>query len=56
MNDYLTTKEIAKNFGVNIITVRRWIDKKMLTAYKFGKDFRIKRSDFELFLKERKVK
>lgn len=56
MDEYLTTKEIASLLKVNVLTVRRWIDKRLLTAYKFNKEYRIKTTDFELFLKERKVK
>lgn len=55
MDVYLTTKEIASLLKVNVLTVRRWIDKKLLTAYKFNKEYRIKKIDFEKFIEERKV-
>lgn len=56
MDEYLTTKEIASLLKINVLTVRRWIDKRLLTAYKFNKEYRIKAADFELFLRERRVK
>lgn len=56
MNEYLTTKEIAILLQVNILTVRRWIEAKQLPAYKFSKEYRVKKSDFENFLEERKTK
>lgn len=56
MNEYLTTREIASLLKVNVLTIRRWIDKRLLTAYKLNKEYRIKKADFDLFLKERKVK
>lgn len=55
MEEFLTTKQIASILKINIITVRRWIEANKLTAYKFDKEFRIKKSDFERFLEERKI-
>jgi excisionase family DNA binding protein len=56
MDEYLTTKEIASLLKINVLTVRRWIEKRQLIAYRFNKEYRINKADFELFLKERKVK
>lgn len=56
MNEYLTTKEIASLLKVNVLTVRRWIDKKLLLAYKLNKEFRITKEELERFLEERKTK
>lgn len=55
MDEYLTTKEIASILRVNILTVRRWISANKLKALFLGKEFRIKKSDFEEFIKEREV-
>lgn len=55
MDEFLTTKEIAKLLKVNIITIRRWIDKKLLPSYKLGKEFRIKKNDFDKFLADRRI-
>lgn len=56
MDEYLTTKEIASILKINVLTVRRWIDSKLLSAYRFNKEYRIKKSDFDKFLEERKTK
>lgn len=55
MDDYLTTKELASLLKVNILTVRRWIASKKLPAIFLGKEYRIKKSDFNEFLKKREV-
>ncbi len=56
MDEFLTTKEIADALKVNIVTVRRWIVSGKLPATFLGKEFRIKKEDFEKFLSERRVK
>ena len=54
-DDWLTVDEIAKDLKVTIETVRNWIKSKQLTAYKVGRDYRIKRSDYDVFLQHRKT-
>lgn len=56
MDEYLTTEEIAKLLKVNIITIRRYIQSGKLPALFFGKEYRVKRADFNKFLEEKKVK
>ena len=57
MEEYYTTEQIAKMLGIkNVITVRRWIVKRLIGAIKIGKEYRITKSDLERFLQERKVK
>lgn len=56
MDEYLSTRQIAKMFNVNIITVRRWIDKGLLPAIKLERVLRIKREDFDKFLQSRRIK
>ena len=53
---YLTVEDIAHLLDVSIDTVRNWINRKNapLPAYKIGREWRIKREDFEHFLQERK--
>jgi excisionase family DNA binding protein len=53
---YLTVEDIAHLLDVSIDTVRNWINRKKdpLPAYKIGREWRIKREDFEQFLQERK--
>jgi excisionase family DNA binding protein len=56
MDEYLTTKEIASALKVHILTIRRWIASGKLPATFLGKEFRIKKSDFEKFIEDRQVK
>jgi len=53
---FYTTKDIALMLHINVITVRRWIEKKQITAYKFDKEYRIKHEDLEIFLANKKIK
>ena len=46
-------ESIAKELAINIDTVRSWIRQKKLKAYKVGRDYRIKREDYNKFLEER---
>lgn len=56
MNQYYSTKDIAIQFQVNVITVRRWIEKGLLSAIKLDKDYRISKEDLNKFIEERKTK
>lgn len=53
MEEYLTTDDISKTLKVNVLTVRRWIKAKKLKAVFLGKEYRIKRSDYDEFIKKR---
>ncbi len=53
---YYSTKRMAKILEVKTITIRRWIQSGKLIAYKIGKELRIKKSDLDKFLNERRVK
>lgn len=53
MEAFLTTFDIAAALKVNILTVRRWIKAKKLKAVFLGKEYRIKQSDFDEFMRER---
>lgn len=55
MDEYYSPKEIATLLKVNVITVRRWIDKGKLPAIKLDKDFRITKKDLDNFLERRRV-
>jgi excisionase family DNA binding protein len=56
MEEYYTTEQVAKMLGIkNVITVRRWILKRWITAIKIGKEYRITKSDLDKFLAERKI-
>ena len=47
---WLSVEGIAKELNVSEETVRNWIRRGQLKAYKFGRDFRIKREDYDAFV------
>lgn len=56
MEEYYSTEQVAKMLGIkNVITVRRWILKRWITAIKIGKEYRITKSDLDKFLEDRKI-
>ena len=55
MEEFYTTRQIATKLNVNIITVRRWIMRKILPAYLFDREYRIKKTDLDQFLEQRRV-
>ena len=54
-NEYITTGDIAKIFKINVLTVRRWIKSGKLPAIFLGKEYRVKKSDFDSFIQKRRV-
>lgn len=54
-NKYYTTQEIADILKVDYMTVYRWIRAGKLDAYQVQKQYRIKESDFEKFMKASKA-
>jgi excisionase family DNA binding protein len=54
-DEWLSVVEVAKNLKMDEETVRKWIRRRQLKAYKFGRDYRIRREDFEAFIRERVV-
>jgi len=56
MEEFYTTRQIAKLLDLKTVTIRRWIQKGQLKAYKLGKGIRISKKDFENFLNERRIK
>ncbi len=55
MEELLTPEEAAAILKLNVETVREYIRKKQLPAYKVGKGYRIRRSDIDTFLEERRT-
>jgi excisionase family DNA binding protein len=51
-SEWLTVEEIATDLRVKESTVREWIRRKWLKAAKFGRDYRIKRKDYEEFIEK----
>jgi excisionase family DNA binding protein len=52
-DEWLSVDEIAKNLKMDVETVRNWIRRKQLKAYRFGRDYRIRQEDFDAFVRER---
>ncbi len=54
--EFLTVKEIAERLKVKEFTVLDWIRKGDLPAYRVGgRSYRIKKQDFEEWLKKRRT-
>lgn len=51
---YYTIEEVAEMLKVVYLTVYRWIQSGKLTAYKAGKQYRIKREDLDRFITKKK--
>lgn len=59
MEEYLTTKEVAELLRIKPTTVRKWIGQGLLPAIGFGhlnKEYRIAKSELEVFIKSRRTK
>jgi len=52
----LTTENVADLLQVDVETVRRYIREGKLRAIKLGREYRVRREDFEEFLEERKTR
>lgn len=51
---YYSIEEVAKTLKVAYLTVYRWIRSGKLTAYKAGKQYRVKKLDLERFMESNK--
>jgi len=51
-SEWMTVEEIAQDLRVKESTVREWIRQKRLKAAKIGRDYRIKREDYQKFIDE----
>lgn len=54
--EFYTAKQLAEKLSVNVMTIYRYINAGKLNAYKFGKEFRIEKSEFDIFLKKASTK
>jgi excisionase family DNA binding protein len=50
--EWLSVEKIAEELDVPLNTVRAWIREGKLTAYKPGREYRVKREDLNKFLEE----
>ncbi len=55
IDKFYTAEELAKALQLNIMTIYRYIKAGKLNAYKFGKEFRIDKKEFERFVKKAKL-
>ena len=55
-DNLLSPQEVGDRFGVSVYTVRRWIQEGRIPAYKPGKEYRIRETDMEEFLRTREVR
>jgi excisionase family DNA binding protein len=53
--EFYIAQELADKLRVNIMTIYRYIKAGKLKAYKFGKEFRIEKAEFEKFLNRAKT-
>lgn len=54
--EYYTAWELADKLSLNVMTIYRYIGAGKLKAYKIGKEFRIERKEFDLFMKKSAIK
>lgn len=54
--EFYTAFDLAEKLEVNVMTIYRYIKSGKLKAYKFGKEFRIEKKEFDKFLKKSEVK
>ena len=54
--ELLTTEDIAQYLGYHIETIRLYIREGKLKAIRIGREYRVRREDFEEFLEERKTR
>ena len=53
--EFYTAEELAEKLRVNIMTIYRYIKAGRLKAYKIGKEFRIDKNEFNMFLEKAKI-
>jgi excisionase family DNA binding protein len=54
--EFYTVEEVAKLLELKEQTIRDYINRGQLSAYKFGKTWRIRRIDLDKFLESRRRK
>jgi len=56
MEELLTVEQVSRALKVSKMTIYRYIKSGRLTAYKAGRDFRVKKSHFNNFLEKNRSK
>lgn len=52
LDELLTISEIEEKLKVNGSTIRRWIQQGKIRAYRFGRNYRIPKTEFERFFEQ----
>jgi excisionase family DNA binding protein len=55
VEDFYTVPEITAKLKVNGTTLHKWIKQGKIGAYRFGRDYRIPKSEFENFINNASV-
>ena len=53
--EWLSTEETARRLGLTTRTIYRFVDIGQLPAYRFGRVFRFKSSDVDVFIEQSRV-
>ena len=53
--EWVNTEEAAKRLGITTRTLYRFMDQGRLPSYRFGRVFRLKLTDIELFIEDCRV-
>lgn len=48
--EFYKAEELAEKLQVNIMTIYRYINAKKIKAYKIGREYRIDKDEFQIFL------
>ncbi len=54
--EFYRAEELAAKLDVNVMTIYRYIKSGKIIAYKFEKEFRVRKEDYVNFLKNSKFK
>ena len=54
---YLSVEDVANMLGVSVDTVRNYISRRKnpLPAYRFGREYRINKAEFDVWVKQQRV-
>ncbi|MFH0770232.1 MAG: helix-turn-helix domain-containing protein [Candidatus Peregrinibacteria bacterium] len=53
--EFFSLSQVAKRLGLSKMTIYRYVKAKKLSAYQFGRDFRVRADDLEHFIQKYKI-
>jgi len=53
--EFYRAEDLAEKLDVNIMTIYRYIKAGKIKAYKFGKEFRVEKNEFKIFISKAKM-